>query len=262
VDEQVYQHFRADETQIIDEINDAVSQAIDQYRPVLTGFLNPRQLYIAQSLINRHDDEVSYQSFGGYDDAEMQRVLLYPAYYQPTKADFQLQVLQVKYPQKFAELKHRQILGTLISQGIERSSFGDIITDGREWQVIVDEKMAQYFELNVDKVANIKVALVEVSPEAVLMPVSDWEVRETTATSLRIDIIVSTAFNYSRNRAKTLIESGNVRLNWVTEVKPDYPIKVHDMISVRHAGRIKLIEIDGTTKKNKIRVTLATVTAS
>lgn len=260
MDEQIYQHFRSDESEIIDEINDDISQVADQYRPVLTGFLNPRQVYIAQTLINRQD-EIKFRSFGGYDSAELQRLLIYPGYYEPEQSDFEIVILQIKYPTKFAQLHHRDILGALTSQGIERNTFGDILTDGEEWQVVVDQKMADFFMLNVTKIANVNVQLVETDLEAVLQPASDWETKQTTVSSLRIDIVVAAAFNYSRNRAKILVETGNVRLNWVDEVRPDYPIRLHDLISVRHGGRIRLSEIDGVTKKDKIRVTLETVTA-
>ena len=48
----IKQHFRADEGPIIDQISDWIVQANDQYRPVLTPFLNPRQQYIAQTTLN------------------------------------------------------------------------------------------------------------------------------------------------------------------------------------------------------------------
>ncbi|WP_290123693.1 hypothetical protein [Paucilactobacillus hokkaidonensis] len=52
-----------------------------------------------------------------------------------------------------------------------------------------------------------------------------------------------------------------IRVNWADVTKPDYPVALHDMISVRHGGRIRLSSIEGTTKKDKIRVTFSIVTA-
>ncbi len=260
MDKNITQHFRVDEMPIIEEINGWIAQSTDQYRPILTGFLNPRQRYIAKTLVNQND-EISFQSCGGFPDAEMQRVLVYPSYYEPQVSDFQLQVLQIKYPQKFAELHHRQVLGTLLSQGIERVTFGDIITDGVQWQVVVQDNLAEFFIDQVDKIASLRVQLVPVELEDILVPLSDWETVNTTVSSLRLDVVVANAFNYSRNRAKTLIEGQKIRVNWVDVVKPDYPVAVHDMISVRHGGRIKLSAIDGTTKKDKLRVTFALVNA-
>lgn len=260
MDKNVTQHFRVDEMPIIEEINGWIAQSADQYRPILTGFLNPRQRYIATTLVNQND-EISFQSSGGFKDAEMQRILLFPAYYEPQISDFQLKVLQIKYPQKFAELHHRQILGTVLSQGIERATFGDIITDGTQWQIIVQANLASFFIDQIDKIAAVRVQLIPMEPENVLQPLSDWETISTTISSLRLDVVVASAFNYSRNRAKTLIEGQKIRVNWVDVVKPDYPVAVHDMISVRHGGRIKLSAIDGVTKKDKLKVTFAIVSA-
>ena len=52
----VKQHFRADETPFIDQVNDWLTTAGDQYRPVLTAFLNPRQRYIMRVIANRQDE--------------------------------------------------------------------------------------------------------------------------------------------------------------------------------------------------------------
>lgn len=260
MDKNITQHFRVDEMPIIEEINGWIAQATDQYRPILTGFLNPRQRYIAETLINQND-EISFQSSGGFPDAEMQRMLLFPSYYEPYTNDFQLQLLQIKYPQKFAELHHRQVLGTFLSQGIERATFGDIITDGIQWQVVVQTNLADFFINQIDKIASLRVQLVPIESENILIPLSDWDTINTTVSSLRLDVVVASAFNYSRNRAKTLIEGQKIRVNWVDISKPDYPVAIHDMISVRHGGRIKLNAVDGTTKKDKLRVTFAIVSA-
>ncbi|KRM12553.1 YlmH/Sll1252 family protein [Paucilactobacillus suebicus] len=258
---EVEQHFRPEEAQLIDAINQWITQAIDQYSPVLTHFMNPRQRYIAQTLVNRQDD-VSILSNGGFSNAEMQRLLIYPTYYQPEIEDFQIQVLDVKYPEKFAEIKHRQILGTLVSQGIERETFGDIITDGHKWQVMVEANLSDYIRVQVDKIANIRVQLIPISLDDVISQISDAEEIQTTVSSLRLDAIIASSFNYSRNRSKELIEHGKVRLNWEDIDKPDYPVAIHDLISVRHGGRIKLTDVGNPTKKNKLHVSLLLITAN
>lgn len=50
------QHFRAEEGAFIDQVQDWLQQASGEYRPVLTDFANPRQVYIAQTLVNQVDD--------------------------------------------------------------------------------------------------------------------------------------------------------------------------------------------------------------
>lgn len=260
VQENIKQHFRPDEAPLIDQVGDWIATASNQYRPVLTPFLNPRQRYIAQTIANRFD-EVKLASEGGWPGAEMQRILFFPSYYRPNLADFDLQVLTVDYPTKFAELHHRQIMGTLLGEGLSREAFGDILTDGYQWQVVVTKPMVRYLQQNVTRVGRVKIKWLVTNAAAILTPLEDWEELTATVSSLRLDSIVAAGFNYSRNRAKQLIERGLVRLNWEEVDQPDYPIVEHDLLSVRHAGRLRIDEISGKTRKNKDKLKMSVVRA-
>lgn len=259
-DENIKQHFRPDEAPFIDQVDDWLATCQNEYRPVLTEFLNPRQRYIAKTMTNSFDD-VHVSQNGGWPGAEMQRLLFYPTYYQPETKDFELQLINVDYPLKFSELHHRQILGTLLSKGLKRSAFGDILHDGDVWQVVLSAQMAEFVRQQVTKIGKINVKMKLADLEEVVKPVTDWQESSTTVSSLRLDSIVAAGFNYSRNRAKTIIEHGLVRVNWETIDRPDFALSVHDLMSVRHAGRIYLKEDNGITKKGKLRVTLAVVHA-
>lgn len=256
----IKQHFRPEEAPLIDQVNDWITTAADQYRPVLTPFLNPRQRYIAQTLANR-SDEIKVMGRGGRETAEMQRLLFYPSYYQPQEADFNLQLLTIDYPVKFAELHHRQVMGTLIGEGLARDSFGDILTDGQRWQVVVTTEMARYLRQNVHRVGRVKVKWLPEELTQILVPIEEWESITTTVSSLRLDSVVAAGFNYSRNRAKQIIERGLVRLNWEVVDRPDYPIVEHDLLSVRHAGRLRIDTVGGKTRKQKDKVEMSIVRA-
>ena len=112
----IYQHFRSEETSIIDELSSLMTQAATEYRPILTEFLNPREVYIAQMLLNTEPD-LKMKTDGLLQGAERRRVLFYPEYYEPNETDFELALIWIKYPLKFATLKHSQILGALTHIG-------------------------------------------------------------------------------------------------------------------------------------------------
>ncbi|HJD99274.1 MAG TPA: RNA-binding protein [Levilactobacillus brevis] len=255
MDENVLQHFRPDEAPLIDAVGGWIQQSQDEYRPVLTNFLNPRQVYIATTLARRADVPVQFS--GGHAHAEMQRALFYPDYYEPVAKDFELAVLRVDYPVKFATLHHSQILGTLLGTGIGREILGDILTDGTTWQVVTEAGMADYLTGQVDRIGRVKARLQLADFADLVHPLSEWTAEGATLSSLRLDNIVGTGFHLSRHRAKELIEAGHVRLNWAETQKPDYELDVADIVSVRGFGRIRLDEVGGRTKKDKIRVTLA-----
>ncbi|WP_203641908.1 YlmH family RNA-binding protein [Levilactobacillus andaensis] len=255
MDENITQHFRPDEAPFIDAITGWLQQVQDEYRPVLTHFLNPRQVYIATTLARHADIPVRFS--GGHEHAEMQRALFYPEYYTPEAKDFELTLMRVDYPVKFATLHHSQILGTLLGAGIEREILGDILTDGEVWQVVTETSMVDYLTSQVDRIGRVKARLKLDDWTQLVRPLNEWESESATLSSLRLDNIVGTGFHLSRHRAKELIEGGHVRLNWADTLKPDYELDVADIVSVRGFGRIRLDEVAGRTKKEKIRVTLA-----
>lgn len=259
VSENVQQHFRPGEVPFIDQASDWLATAGSQYRPVLTDFLNPRQRYILGALPRPDGVKIAFR--GGYPTAEMQRALVFPDYYQPQPEDFELQLLAVNYPTKFAALHHRQILGALLATGVERAALGDIITHGGRWQVTVKQNLARYLEEQVTGVGKVKVSLVPVDLATALVPDEEWEAVATTVATPRVDAIVAAAFNYSRNRAKLLVEHGQVRVNWQEVDRPDYELRAADLLSVRHAGRIQLQQILGENRHGRTRVRLAVIRA-
>lgn len=260
VDLNISQHFRADEREFISQMDDLIATAVNQYRPVLTDFLNPRQIYIAHTLINRQE-RLKFRTWGGFPDAEMQKLLIYPDYYQPSSDDFQISCFQIDYPTKFAELHHRQVLGTLMGSGLERQAFGDIINQGDVWQIIVNTTIVPFMRQQIDRIGKIHVNMTEITPDELVQPQNDWEPIHTTVPSLRLDAVIANIFNYSRNRTKTIIEHGFVRVNWEEIDRPDYQLAVRDLISVRHGGRIQLLETGGHNRKNNLRLDLQIIKA-
>ncbi|GAK47191.1 cell division protein [Secundilactobacillus oryzae JCM 18671] len=256
MDSNVTQHFRRDEVPFIEMVTDLINEASEEYRPVLTHFLNPRQVYILTTIANGNDD-VKIQAFGGYENAELQRVLIYPQYFEPQQKDFDIAIFEINYPVKFAVLHHSQVLGTLANLGVDREVIGDIITDGSRWQFFVEGAMATYFDNQVDQIGKIKVRLDPLEITEAISPLSEWEEEGASLSSIRLDNIVATAFHLSRHRAKALVEGSKVRVNWAVSEKPDYDLAIEDIISVRGFGRIKLVSLNGQTKKDKIRVTMA-----
>ncbi|MDH6364451.1 RNA-binding protein YlmH [Enterococcus sp. PF1-24] len=251
----VYQHFRADEHPFIDAVGDWIEKVDSQYAPYLTDFLDPRQAYIVETLV-RQMSELKFQFYGGYPEAERSRCLIFPDYYQATEADFEIVSYEVMYPQKFSTLGHGKILGTLLGAGIRRDAFGDIVTDGLRWQVFMTKEISSFIANQVNKVGNVSVRFEEMADGEFLQSVDKWQEETTTVSSLRLDTVVASVYNISRQRAKQLIESGKVKVNWGEVQRTDFILAELDIISVRGFGRIQLLEINGKTKKDKLRLVI------
>ncbi|MHC5226988.1 YlmH family RNA-binding protein [Enterococcus sp. LJL99] len=251
----VYQHFRKDEHPFIDSVGDWLEQVESQYAPYLTDFLDPRQAYILETLVRQNSD-LEFQFYGGYTQAERKRCLIYPNYYQPEMNDFEVELFEIIYPAKFATLSHGKVLGTLVNTGIRREYFGDIISDGNRWQFFVGKEVASFVQHQVEKIGKVTVRLEARSYTEIVTPKDGWSEERTTTSSLRLDILVSNVYNISRQRSKQLIESGKVKVNWTENTRPDFLVDLLDIVSIRGFGRIQIQELEGKTKKDKLRLLL------
>lgn len=258
MNENVYQHFKSDEHDVIDKLESQITKAQIDYQPVLTDFLNPREIYISQSLLGK-DEPVKMSSFGGYQDADLKRVLFYPDYFKCEKEDFELALLEIKYPKKFATLHHGQILGSIMGSGIKRNVVGDIITDGSNWQIIVEHKICSFLQEQVNQIGKINVHLEPINLNAMLTPLCSWEEQNILVSSLRIDNLIANCYRISRMRAKELINNNKVQVNWGSIDHPDYLVNKYDIISVRGFGRIRLNNVLGETRKQKLKVCVSII---
>ncbi len=255
MDTNVYQHFRADERPFIDTVEDWIERVSMQYAPYLTEFLDPRQAYILETLV-RQSSDLKFELFGGYEAAERKRCMIFPEYYQPTQEEFEIDLFEVHYPKKFSELSHGKILGSLCGVGIKREFFGDIISDGENWQVFVASEVSSYMQLQVTKIGKVSVRLEPLDYTQILIPKDGWTPEQTTVTSLRLDTVISNVFNISRQRSKQLIEAEKIKVNWRVFTRPDFDLDLLDIVSIRGFGRLQIQAIEGTTKKGKIRLNL------
>ena len=251
----VYQHFRKDEHPFIDNVISWFEQVENQYAPYVTEFLNPREAFILSSLIGKKSD-ITYSLFGGFENSERKCAVVYPSYYEPQQEDYDIAVYEIKYPTKFGSLSHGKILGTLMSTGVKREFIGDIITDGSRWQVFIKDSMANYIVNQVDKIGSFGVRFEKIAYTDLLIPTNEWQEESLTVSSLRIDNIISTVYNISRQRAKQVVESNRVKINWVETERVDYVVDYLDIISVRKLGRIQILEEHGKTKKDKVRLSI------
>ena len=249
----VEQHFRKEEYSFLKQIEEWVEEVRVQYAPVLTNYLDPRQQFMVEAVVGQFDD-VRYYFDGGYIDAERKRCMICPDYFIPTADDFENTLFQIQYPKKFATLGHGKILGSVMSLGFDRSLIGDIITNEEEWQLFCTKNIKEYIRQQLEKVGKVSIRLEEIDYTKLLVPVDHWTVVQTVVSSLRLDTVIASVFNISRQRSKEMIESGKVKVNWAEENRPDFSLELLDITSIRGFGRIQIRKIEGRTKKDKIKV--------
>lgn len=251
----IYQHFRPEEKEFIDSAIHWVQQVRNSYAPKLTDFLDPRERQILISLMG-NNEEVQIQFFGGAVGAERQRALLYPDYYSLELSDFQLSLYEISYPKKFITLNHRQILGTLMSLGLKREKFGDIILNDEHAQFIAAEGIGHYLAVNLEKIGKAAITIKQIPFTDIASVEENWLEQNYTVSSLRLDTVIATTLHLSRQKAQLLISSGKVKVNFKQAEKTSDECQVGDTISIRGFGRCKVISIDGKTKKDNWKITI------
>lgn len=249
----IFQHFRKEEQPFIELAYDWIQDVEQMYAPKLTDFLNPRERFIVESLLSNGDIELA--NSGQFEQAERQRVLLYPNYYVPEVADFQVAIFRIKYPTKFVTLEHKDVLGSLMGLGIDRSKFGDIRIDDEDVQFAVADELKDYVQANFVTVGKSKISIEEVQREEDIIQETDtWKEEMNVVSSMRLDTIVAAVTSISRQKAVALIKGEKVRVNWATEQNVSAELFEEDVLSIRGFGRFKVIAVEGRTRKDKIRL--------
>lgn len=251
--ESIFQHFRKEEQPFIEKVNSWVKEVEDTYAPKLTGFLDPRQRFITESIVKNSD--LTLTATGGFPHSERQRVLISPDYYTPSDEDFQISMYEVQYPQKFVTMKHSQVLGSLLSIGISRSRFGDIHLNEEVVQLAVSTEVADYIQVNFTLVGKVKVSLQPIIRATdIIKTQEEWTEELHIISSLRIDTVVAALTNSSRAKASSLIKAEKVKVNWTVTDQQAFEVEEADVLSIRGFGRYKILSIEGRTRKDKIRV--------
>ncbi|MQW23746.1 MULTISPECIES: RNA-binding protein [unclassified Lactococcus] len=250
----IYQHFKAEERIFIDRVMDWLDQVENAYAVISTYFLNPREAFILKSLLGKKE----IQCFSSQDlaETELTKFILAPDFYVLDQADFDLSLLKISYAIKFNQLTHAQVLGAFLNQtGIKRQELGDIVITDEAVQVFVSRHLVELFK-SIDKIARISVKIKEIPLSELTETVTQASAEILLVDNLRIDKIIASSFKVSRNIAKNMLESKKVKLNYLEIEKKDFSVEIGDLVSVRGFGRIKIIDELGITKKGKQKISV------
>ena len=233
---------------------DFAMQALKNRKYKLSGFITPFEQDMAGTIANSLGDlQVDFD--GGFIGAERQRAAFCHEEFAGTP-NFEIAVIKAEWNGEFARLSHGDVLGSIMSLGIDREIIGDIIATKNFAKILVDKKLADYFIMNLTRIGNtaVKTTLDELEN----IEPKEERIKEIKATvaSLRADSIAAAGFGMSRSKAADDIAAEKVKLNWQTVKNSSQTIKQGDILSMRGRGRLEVTEIRGQTKKGRISVIL------
>jgi RNA-binding protein YlmH len=224
---------------------------------VCTEFLSVYEQTIFQQFAeqNKH---VQYELTGGYELAERKIVCFLPVWEDvETFSDFPFRVIRIspKCSRFVQECTHRDYLGALMSLGLERNRFGDVIVHDHEAFVVCKEEILSYVCKNLRQVRHMFVVCRESDFENLQFRFQ-YQTLTGTVASLRLDCIIAFAFRLSRGKVIDALRAEKIFINGRVALHPDYLVKEGDILSLRNYGKCKFISVDSRTKKGREVVTL------
>ncbi len=223
------------------------------YRTEFTEFLTLSEIETAKAVLSG----VNHSFYGGVSGAERQMLCIAPEDFPITPELFPIAGLFIspKSPKFAEELSHRDVLGSVLGLGLERSVIGDIYLKNNEAYLFCAEHIASFLTEQLTTIRHTKVVC-KTAPvgENEFKP----EVREITRTvsANRIDAVAAAAFGVSRSLTAAAISGGKVFINGRETVSPSAQVKEGDVISFRGEGKARLKEIGGLTKKGRLSIIL------
>ncbi len=222
-----------------------------------TVFYDPEVQHFLEAVLHK-ECMIPWELIGGLPQAEYRIFHFNPQQQDPE--DFPIQVLTVKPPRGDCSWSHRDVLGAVVGAGIKRERVGDIILHPWGAQIVCLKEAAAILAWQLDSISRDPVT-VEVQGLEALVPASTDETLITVFISAqRLDSLVASVWNLSRSDAQDLVRGEKVKVNYKTVSGLAAQIAEGDMVSVRGYGRFVLKEIQGATRKDRLRVIISKTT--
>lgn len=175
--------------------------------------------------------------------------------YSNIEDSYNIKILKI-IPNKFSKkLFHKDYMGTILGLGIKREKIGDIIlANDNSAYVFVSSDVCEYIENTLRKIGHEAVKIKRVKQLNSNDLKVDYNEKDITLTSYRLDNFIAHGFGISRKISSDLLEKKSVKVNYEDCINSLYEIKENDLVSVRGYGRLKVVKLDGQNKKGRKRV--------
>ncbi len=233
-----------------------------------TAFLTPGQRRDVTEFLQREGQSDRACFHGGFPEAERCCLLLFPDYAVELSGEDRapatlLSLCGEQDPvaallirgSGFCKLTHRDYLGSLLSLGLEREVLGDIeMPDEYRAYLFCRASMAPYIKESLDRVGGDKVTVQQTQIDDGFASQRKVQSIHDTVASARLDCVVASLANLSREGAQQIIRDGRVELDYRPEERVDRSVAPPAVISVRGVGKFRVLSVDTKTKKGRYRL--------
>ena len=229
----------------------AVRLAQSGSQPRFVGFLDERQALTAQKTIN-HISFKNYMLYGGYDGSERVVFGAFPDFIEPDAAKFPISAVTASY-RVCDRLTHRDFLGALLANGIQRETLGDILVEEGRCVIFVRSEISEYILSQTEKIGRVGVRLVKGAAQP-LPSGRNFEDFSAIVASARLDCIVAAVIGTSREKSSETIRAGLVMLNHEVNTSVSAVVAPDSKLSIRGKGRFVLDRLGPMTKKGRLSI--------
>lgn len=194
--------------------------------------------------------DVNFETNGIFDEADRRVV----AIGNENCHHYPIKLIKIKSKSKFSSVSHRDFLGSIMALGVKREKFGDLILQEDICYVAVFEEITDYLVDNLIKVKNSPCSLELLDELHEEMPTHKYEYLNVLSTSLRLDCVVSSICNISRNKSEELIRQGKVQVNYFSELGRDVLLNLNNIIVIRGYGKFVINNTIGTTGSGRLKL--------
>jgi len=242
---------KSDFDYVVSKVVDQIYLCVEANEPKFTEFLDPmRRDFARAALAELHKYGVLMEESGGYEHAERQKICVMPA--DCASAQFPIKRVLLEFDAKYGTPGHRDILGAVLGLGLDRSVIGDIVLLVDAAVIFADTKIADFLDGALCKVGKISVSTRILADEEQFFALDNRVRDRIICASLRLDAVLAAAFGLSRGDAAGLVKSGKAQINWREENSPAKLVKPGDMLTFRRFGRIRVMDIAGKSKKDRV----------
>ena len=249
--------FSGEDRMTAAQIADKLEQCARQNRMTHTMFLTPHQRAVARQVVVCCG-EPPHRILGGHPEAERCVMIFLPDYMDAEsipEEELPFGAIRAEWGHG-AVLSHRDILGSLMAQGVRREVLGDILVAENGCDVIALRECIPFLRDNWLSAGRTGLHPVEIPLSGLRIPTADGKTVRDTVASLRLDCVLGLLTGQSRAAVEELLRREQVSVNFAVCTKGSVSLACGDVLSVRHFGRAELLEIGGESRKGRIWITL------
>ena len=256
-------HFQSpDDKLLFSKVLDRLFLCQSKHEKTYTFFMDPIHAMKFMEIIQAEAGE-KVSAYGGAPGCERRMLGFSPSYHNVGADDFPIDCISIRFMKKFgSKLSHRDFLGSIIGLGINREKIGDININEGKAEAFVNRDVSGFICANLEYAGRVKITAEIDHTERdfwegweELKPEDGREMR-LNISSLRLDAVISSAFNLSREDSARLVSGGKASVNWTPAKQNERVVITGDIITVRGHGRARVGSIESSSRKERYTVYL------